>query len=101
MPPEATTPEAPTSEAPTPEAPGPEGLTPHQAAQWARRAGLPLASDRLDAVTATANHIQAVVATLRELDFGDVPPAATYAVEPVEPLDLVGPLDLEVSDATV
>lgn len=58
----------------------PEDLTPQEAARWARRAGLPLGSDRLDAVTAAANHIQAVVATLRELDFGDVPPAFAHAV---------------------
>lgn len=63
-----------------PEAPAPEDLTPQEAAQWARRAGLPLDSERLDAVTATANHIQAVVATLRELDFGDVPPASAHTV---------------------
>ncbi|ARX88866.1 hypothetical protein SMD44_08353 [Streptomyces alboflavus] len=43
-------------------------------------------------MTATANHIQAVVATLRELDFGDVPPASARAAELMDP---------EVSDATV
>ncbi|MFD0417034.1 hypothetical protein [Streptomyces sp. NPDC127108] len=75
-----------------PEAPAPADLTPQEAAQWARRAGLPLEGERLDVVTATANHIQAVVATLRELDFGDVPPASAYAV------DLIAS---EVSDATV
>lgn len=58
----------------------PEDLAPREAAQWARRAGLPLAPDRVDLVTATANHIQAVVATLRELDFGDVPPASEFPV---------------------
>ncbi|MGE7435544.1 MULTISPECIES: hypothetical protein [Kitasatospora] len=53
-------------------------LTPSEAARWADRAGLPLPTDRLDAVAATANHIQSVVAILRELDFGDTPPAAAY-----------------------
>ncbi|MFH9071204.1 hypothetical protein [Streptomyces alboflavus] len=43
-------------------------------------------------MTATANHIQAVVATLRELDFGDVPPASARTAELMDP---------EVSDATV
>ncbi|QIB41968.1 hypothetical protein [Streptomyces aureoverticillatus] len=60
----------------------PEDLAPHEAAQWARRAGLRLEGDRLETVTVTANHIQAVVATLRELDFGDVPPASAHAVGP-------------------
>ncbi|MFD9858519.1 hypothetical protein [Streptomyces alboflavus] len=84
--------EAPASEASAPEAPEPADLTPQEAAQWARRAGLPLEGERLDAVTATANHIQAVVATLRELDFGDVPPTSAHTAELMDP---------EVSDATV
>ncbi|MEU6000333.1 hypothetical protein ABZ837_21225 [Streptomyces sp. NPDC047197] len=54
------------------------GLTPQEAARWALRAGLPLASDRHEEVAATANHIRSVIATLRELDFGDTPPAMTY-----------------------
>ncbi|MCX4993538.1 hypothetical protein [Streptomyces sp. NBC_00568] len=53
-------------------------LTPDEAAQGARRAGLDLGGDRHAGVAATANHIQAVIAVLRELDFGDTPPAATY-----------------------
>ncbi|GAA5702423.1 hypothetical protein SM007_27865 [Streptomyces avermitilis] len=53
-------------------------LTPPEAALWADRAGLPLPADRPAAVAATANHIHAVVAVLRELDFGDTPPAAAY-----------------------
>ena len=53
-------------------------LTPPEAARWAARAGLPLPDDRHSAVAATANHIHSVVAVLRELDFGDTPPAASY-----------------------
>lgn len=85
-------PEAPVPEGPAPEAPEPADLTSQEAAAWARRAGLPLEGERLNAVTATANHIQAVVATLRELDFGDVPPTSAHTAELMDP---------EVSDATV
>ncbi len=53
-------------------------LTPPEAARWAARAGLPLPDDRHTAVAATANHIHSVVAVLRELDFGDTPPAGAY-----------------------
>ncbi|OMI36944.1 hypothetical protein [Streptomyces sparsogenes] len=53
-------------------------LTPPEAARWAARAGLPLPADRHAAVAATADHIHSVVAVLRELDFGDTPPAAAY-----------------------
>ncbi|WP_121745213.1 hypothetical protein [Streptomyces sp. E2N166] len=53
-------------------------LTPPEAARWAARAGLPLPDDRHAAVAATANHIHSVVAVLRELDFGDAPPAGAY-----------------------
>ncbi|MGW7087402.1 hypothetical protein ACWGH2_28430 [Streptomyces sp. NPDC054871] len=53
-------------------------LTPQEAARGALRAGLPLASDRHEVVAATARHIQSVIATLRELDFGDTPPAIAY-----------------------
>ncbi|MEU6446922.1 hypothetical protein [Streptomyces sp. NPDC046979] len=53
-------------------------LTPSDAYRWAARAGLPLPADRLDAVAATADHIHSVVATLREIDFGDIPPAPAY-----------------------
>ncbi|MEW2408789.1 hypothetical protein [Streptomyces griseoviridis] len=56
-------------------------LTPPEAARWAARTGLPLAADRHAAVAATANHIHAVVAVLRELDFGDTPPAPAYRAE--------------------
>ncbi|AZS70395.1 hypothetical protein DDE74_05130 [Streptomyces lydicus] len=55
-------------------------LTPTEAARWALRAGLPLESERHAEVAAAANHIQAVVSTLRELDFGETPPA-THIVE--------------------
>ncbi|MDH6708839.1 hypothetical protein P3T27_005585 [Kitasatospora sp. MAA19] len=53
-------------------------LTPPEAARWAARAGLPLPADRHTAVAATANHLHSVVALLRELDFGDTPPAGAY-----------------------
>ncbi|MFE0375351.1 hypothetical protein ACFW1M_07135 [Streptomyces inhibens] len=53
-------------------------LTPLEAARWAARTGLPLPEDRHSAVAATANHIHSVVSVLRELDFGDTPPAAAY-----------------------
>ncbi|MEU1005335.1 MULTISPECIES: hypothetical protein [Streptomyces] len=57
-------------------------LTPPEAARWAARAGLRLPADRNAAVAATANHIHSVVAVLRELDFGDTPPAPAYRAEP-------------------
>ncbi|MEU5534349.1 hypothetical protein [Streptomyces sp. NPDC020362] len=53
-------------------------LTPPEAARWAARAGLVLPADRHTAVAATADHIHSVVALLRELDFGDTPPAGAY-----------------------
>ncbi|MEU5719301.1 hypothetical protein AB0G71_26740 [Streptomyces sp. NPDC020403] len=56
-------------------------LTPPEAALWADRAGLRIPADRHAAVAATANHIHSVVAVLRELDFGDTPPAAAYRAE--------------------
>ncbi|MER7915928.1 MULTISPECIES: hypothetical protein [unclassified Streptomyces] len=56
-------------------------LTPPEAARWAARTGLPLPADRHAAVAAIANHIHSVVAVLRELDFGDTPPALAYRVE--------------------
>ena len=55
-------------------------LTATEAARGALRAGLPLQSERHAEVAATANHIHAVVRTLRELDFGETPPA-THTVE--------------------
>ncbi|MFG2590564.1 hypothetical protein [Streptomyces sp. NPDC048438] len=53
-------------------------LTPQEAARGALRAGLPLGGDRHEAVAATANHIHSVISRLRELDFGDTPPAASF-----------------------
>ncbi|MFD6230243.1 hypothetical protein ACFWFZ_25725 [Streptomyces sp. NPDC060232] len=55
-----------------------DALTPAEAACWAARSGLPLAPERHAGVTATAAHIHSVVSVLRELDFGDTPPAAAY-----------------------
>ncbi|MCF2128294.1 hypothetical protein L1I79_17900 [Strepomyces sp. STD 3.1] len=55
-----------------------DALTPSEAYRWAARAGLPLPADRLDEVAATADHIHSVVAVLREIDFGDTPPAPAY-----------------------
>ncbi|PCC45848.1 hypothetical protein [Brevibacterium aurantiacum] len=57
-------------------------LKPEEAARWAERSGLALPSDRHQSVAETAQHIYTVVSVLRELDFGDVPPAATYQVNP-------------------
>ncbi|MEU8849386.1 hypothetical protein AB0C70_24740 [Streptomyces sp. NPDC048564] len=51
-------------------------LTPPEAARWAARAGLPLDEARHAGVAATAQHIHSVVSVLRELDFGDTPPAS-------------------------
>ncbi|AEW99660.1 hypothetical protein [Streptantibioticus cattleyicolor] len=53
-------------------------LTPPEAARWAGRAGLPLPADRQAQVAAVADHIHSVVSVLRELDFGDTPPAPAY-----------------------
>ncbi|MER0247230.1 hypothetical protein AAHZ94_35790 [Streptomyces sp. HSW2009] len=53
-------------------------LTPQEAARWALHAGHPLDEAQHAAVAATAQQIQAVIATLRELDFGDTHPAASY-----------------------
>lgn len=58
-----------------------EELTPPEAARWAARGGLLLPPDRHAAVAATANHIHSVVAVLRELDFGDTPPAPAYRAD--------------------
>lgn len=56
-------------------------LTPAEAAHLAARAGLPLAAARHADVAAVANHIHSVVTVLRDLDFGDTPPASAYRVE--------------------
>ncbi|MEU3486991.1 hypothetical protein [Streptomyces massasporeus] len=58
------------------------GLTPHEVARWALRAGLVLPADRRTAVAATADHIHDVVAVLRELEFGETPPAPAYRATP-------------------
>ncbi|MBS2546924.1 hypothetical protein KGQ19_08575 [Catenulispora sp. NL8] len=52
--------------------------TPPEVARWAARAGLHLPADRHTEVAAVANHISSVVEILRELDFGDTPPAIAY-----------------------
>ncbi|MFI1421338.1 hypothetical protein ACH4VX_25870 [Streptomyces sp. NPDC020731] len=53
-------------------------LTPQEAARGALRAGLPLGDGRHEGVAMTANHIHSVISTLRELDFGETPPASSY-----------------------
>ncbi|MFC6885331.1 hypothetical protein [Actinomadura yumaensis] len=53
-------------------------LTPPEAARLAARAGLPLDEVRHAGVAATADHIHSVVSVLRELDFGDTPPAFAF-----------------------
>ncbi|MGW7575887.1 hypothetical protein [Streptomyces sp. NPDC054765] len=57
-------------------------LTAAEAARWALRAGLPLEGERHADVAAIANHIHAVIGTLRELDFGETLPdtPVTHAV---------------------
>ncbi|MEV5429283.1 hypothetical protein [Streptomyces sp. NPDC052701] len=59
-------------------------LTPQEAARWAGRCGLPLPVDRHAPVAATAQYIHSVVSVLRELDFGDTPPAGAYRVHHTE-----------------
>ncbi|MFF8785142.1 hypothetical protein [Streptomyces sp. NPDC015125] len=56
-------------------------LTAGEVARWALHAGLPLPDERHTDVAATANHIHSVIRTLRELDFGETPPAAAYIVD--------------------
>jgi hypothetical protein len=43
--------------------------------------GLPLPDDRHAVVAATAQYMYSLVERLRELDFGDIPPAAVYRAE--------------------
>ncbi|QUH01984.1 hypothetical protein HUO13_15285 [Saccharopolyspora erythraea] len=56
-------------------------LTPAEAARLTARADLPLDGGRHAGVAATANHIHSVVSVLRELDFGDTPPASAYRAQ--------------------
>ncbi|GAB3451573.1 hypothetical protein GCM10027570_28560 [Streptomonospora sediminis] len=56
-------------------------LTPAEAARLAARAGLPLDEARHAGAAATADHTHSVVSVLRELDFGDTPPAFAYSAE--------------------
>ncbi|WP_405162873.1 hypothetical protein OG203_42500 [Nocardia sp. NBC_01499] len=53
-------------------------LTTSEAARLAARAGLVLSPERHAGLAVTAEHIHSVVAVLRELDFADIAPAATY-----------------------
>lgn len=82
-----------------------EELTPQEVARWAARAGQPLEETRHAQVAATVQHIHSVVSVLRELDFGDTPPAAAYRVGPVAPVgsagsvEPVGPVQEEKPDA--
>ncbi|MEU2912192.1 hypothetical protein ACFYM3_00460 [Streptomyces massasporeus] len=53
-------------------------LTPQETARGALRAGLPLGDGRLEQVAMTAHHIHSVISMLRELDFGETPPAPSF-----------------------
>ncbi|RJQ77088.1 hypothetical protein D5S17_16535 [Pseudonocardiaceae bacterium YIM PH 21723] len=54
------------------------GLTPEQAAQWAERAGIPLRPGREEIAAAVADGLQESIASLREVDFGDMPAAGAF-----------------------
>ncbi|MFJ5802155.1 hypothetical protein [Streptomyces decoyicus] len=58
-------------------------LTAAEVARCVLRAGLPPAGEHHADVAATANHIHAVLGTLRDLDYGETPPA-THAAHVVE-----------------
>jgi hypothetical protein len=62
-------------------------LTPREAARWVDRLGLTLPSERHALVAETAQHIHSVVSVLHELDFHDIPPAATYRVHEGRPAE--------------
>ncbi|MFD7662867.1 hypothetical protein [Streptomyces sp. NPDC059788] len=68
--------------APAPALPPPAPLSPETLAHLARRAGLPLPSDRLAGVTATVNAIDAVVGALRHVPLGEIPPAPSFTAAP-------------------
>ncbi|MFE5807107.1 hypothetical protein [Streptomyces sp. NPDC056491] len=53
-------------------------LTPPEAVRRTERSGPPPSHDRRAEVGAAAGHIHSVVSLLRELDFGETPPAAAY-----------------------
>ncbi len=53
-------------------------LTPKRQPEGRCGRGLPLGDGRHEGVAMTANHIHSVISTLRELDFGDTPPASSY-----------------------
>ncbi|MFD3513107.1 hypothetical protein [Streptomyces sp. NPDC058657] len=74
-------------------------LTSQEAARAARRAGLPLADERHAGVAEAANHMHSVIATLREIDFGDTPPAAVFRAG--EAADAVVSGAREATDAVV
>lgn len=59
--------------------PGPTRLSRADVQALARSAGSLLPTERLDAVTATVNAVREVLAPLREVDFGEYLPAATYS----------------------
>ena len=78
-------------------------LTAAEAARCALRAGLPLAGERHADVAATANHIHAVISTLRDLDFGETLPAAhaAHAAHPVRAAHAAHVVEREVADASL
>ncbi|MCV2463422.1 hypothetical protein OEB94_29540 [Streptomyces sp. ICN988] len=53
-------------------------LTPQEAARGALRAGIPLEDGRHEEVAVTAGRIHSVISTLRELAFGETPPASSF-----------------------
>ncbi|MCL7490796.1 hypothetical protein M8I34_04935 [Streptomyces sp. MCA2] len=78
-------------------------LTAAEAARCALRAGLPLAGERHADVAATANHIHAVISTLRDLDFGETLPAAqaAQAAQAAHPVRAAHVVEREVADASL
>ncbi|KOT74353.1 hypothetical protein ADK70_40920, partial [Streptomyces rimosus subsp. pseudoverticillatus] len=55
---------------------------PASLAHLARRAGLPLPSDRLAGVAATVHAIDTVLGSLRDVPLGETPPAPSFTAVP-------------------
>ncbi|NGO71648.1 hypothetical protein, partial [Streptomyces boncukensis] len=56
-------------------------LSPEEAARAAHRAGLPLDGERHAPVAAVARTVHEVLSRLRDLDYGDTPPALSGTPE--------------------